>query len=838
MSGWMDPERWKRIEPLVDAALGLDREGRTAFLDASCADDTTLRADVERVLESCRRAGDLLETPAAAVFGSILSPDSPAPVSDGRIGHYRILNEAGHGGMGTVYVAERADDQYRMRVALKLVRAGLARDPQLVARFREERQILATLDHPGIARLLDGGVTPEGLPWLAMEHVDGIPIDRYCDQQRLSIDERLGLFLRVCEAVQYAHRNLIVHRDLKPSNILVTRDDQVKLLDFGIAKLLPLTEESGTETGLRTMTGLRLLTPEYASPEQVRGDPVSTATDVYSLGVLLYELLTGERPLRLAGLTPFEAERRVLEREPEPPSAVAARGGEETATREMTAERLARRLRGDLDTIALTALHKDPERRYPSAEGLASDIQRHLHNRPIAARPDTRWYRTMKFVGRHPVGVMVGAAIVLLLAGFSIVTTVQSERTARERDKAERLATFLSGLLRSPDPWYGQGEAVTVREILDDAVSRLDQDASLEPEVRAQLRYVIGEAYWGLGALESARRVLESSIADQRRTLGRDVDVGGTQAVLAMVLYDMDEFAAAESIARQGVESRRRSVGERHVELTSPLFVLGDILRRVGRDEEAEPYLHEAVDIQRSQRPILPHRLALAVNALAHVHMERGEYAKAESLYQEVLELRHGALGQSHPDVGLAYVNLARARHELGDSTAAALMRRGMTIKEPAFGEDHPERALDMTHLADILADRGELASAESLYSGALAIQGRALGPGHTANGPVLVGLGRVRLERADPFAAESLLRRAETILATGPPSRRWPRAEADVLLGRALAAQERLGEAEILLVRGLAVLRKDLGENHPRTIAAREAIEEFHRARGLTPRH
>ncbi len=828
--GEIDSERWKVLEPVIDAALELDPQERTDYLDRACVANAGLRAEVEALLASCEGAARLLETPASLVFSALLSDSAPP---DARVGPYRILSEAGHGGMGTVYVAERDDEQYRKRVALKLVRAGLARDPQLVGRFREERQILATLDHPGIARLLDGGVTPEGLPWLAMEHIDGIPIDRYCDEQRLAIDERLYLLLRVCEAVQYAHRNLIVHRDLKPSNILVTRDGQVKLLDFGIAKLLPLAEELGTEAGLRTMTGLRLLTPDYASPEQVRGDAVSTATDVYSLGVLVYELLSGERPLRVAGLTPFEAERRVLEAEPEPPSITAARGGAKTAAaRRTTAERLARHLRGDLDTIVLTALHKEPERRYPSADGMAADIQRHLESRPIAARPDSRRYRTAKFVRRHPVGVMGGAAIVLLLAGFSIVTTVQSERTARERDKAERLATFLSGLLRSPDPWYGQGEAVTVREILDDAVSRLDRDATLEPEVRAQLRYVIGEAYWGLGALEPARRVLESSIADQLRTVGPEVDVGGTRAVLAMVLYDMDEFAAAESMARQAVVTRRRSVGNGHVELTSPLFVLGDILRRIGRDEEAEPYLHEAVEIQRAQRPIVPHRLALAVNALAHVHMERGEYAEAESLYLEVLELRRGALGESHPDVGLAYVNLARARHELGDTTAATLMRRGMAIKEPAFGEDHPERALDMTHLADILADRGELAPAESLYSRALAIQRRALEPGHTTNGPVLMGLGRVRLARGDPFGAESLLRQAETVFATGPPARRWPQAEVEVLLGRALAAEGRYGAAEAFLLRALAALRRDLGDDHPRTFAARQALDEFHRSR------
>ncbi|HET6341141.1 MAG TPA: tetratricopeptide repeat protein [Gemmatimonadota bacterium] len=835
MTARIGPERWKELQPLIDAVLELEPEEGTDYLDRACAGDTTLRAELERLLASCRRAESLLETPAPIVFSALLSDSS---IPEARVGPYRIVGVAGYGGMGAVYVAERDDDQFRKRVALKLVRTGLALDPHVVQRFLEERQILANLDHSGIARLFDGGVTPDGLPWFAMEYIEGTPIDRYCDGHRLDVRRRLGLFLQVCDAVQYAHRNLIVHRDLKPSNIFVTADGRTKLLDFGIAKLLATADEAFGEGSPPTMTGLRPMTPEYASPEQIRGNPISTTSDVYSLGVLLCELLTGQRPFRSDGRSQTEMERAILEDEPERPSSSVARGDVRTAVaRSSTGDRLTRQLKGDLDTIVLTALQKEPERRYPSAEGLAADLRRHLENRPIVARPDTRRYRAGKFLRRHPLGIAAMATFVALLSGFSVVTRVQSERTARERDKAESLASFLSGLLRSPDPWYGQGEAVTVREILNDAVRRLDQDRTIEPEVRAQLRYVIGEAYWGLGALEPARRVLESSIADQRRSLGPDIDVGGTQAVLAMTLYDMDEFAAAESIARESVASRRRRVGDGHVELTSPLVILGDILRSVGHEQEAERYLREAVEIQRAQRPIVPARLAFAVNKLGHVHMEHGEYTKADSLYREVLELRRGALGESHPDVGLAYVNLARARHELGDTSAATLVRRGMEIKRPAFPADHPELALDMTHLANILVDRGQLAPAESLFRGALAIQIKALGPAHTTNGPVLTGLGRARLERGDPFEAESLLRQAMTVLSREPPGRQWRRAEAEIQLGRALAAQGRSREAEILLRNGLAILRTDLGDDHPRAIAARGALEAFHRTRGVTQR-
>jgi serine/threonine protein kinase/tetratricopeptide (TPR) repeat protein len=829
MSLEIDPDRWKKLEPILDRALELDRERRSEYLDRACVGDPSLRTEAERLLVLCERSEHLLETPASDMFSSLLDDLDATRATVGlRIGPYRVVGEAGRGGMGTVFLAERADGQFQKRVAVKLVHGALY-DRELDRRFREERQILATLEHPHIAQLFDGGVTEDGVPWLAMEYVEGAPITRYCDEKRLNVDQRLELFIVVCEAVQFAHRNLIVHRDIKPSNILVSPNGEVKLLDFGIAKLLAAAEEIGSEAEL-TRTQVRRLTPEYASPEQLRGERVSTASDVYSLGALLYELLTGQR---LFDRSVRQTDRAILEERPPFPSAVAKRDdGRAAAARGTTPERLTRRLRGDLDTIILTALQKEAERRYPSAEGLARDIRRHLDHLPITARPDTRRYRATKFVRRHPIGVTAVAAFVVLLAGFSDVTMVQSEQTTRERDKAQRLAGFLTGLLRSPDPWYGRGGSVTVRELLDDAVGRVEADESMETEVRAELLYVIAEAYWGLGLLQEARRTLESSIEIQRRALGDEARVEGTQALLALVLSDMDDFVAAESIARQTVAARRRRFGEGHVELTSALITLGDVLHHVGRDEEAEAYLREAVEIQRAQRPIQPIRLALAVNTLAHVYMHRGDYTTAEALYREALELRRDALGETHPDVGLAYVNLARALHERGDPSAAILMRRGIEIKRPAFPEGHPDLALDMTHLADILADRGELASAESLYTEALAIQNQALGPSHTANGPVLAGLGRIQLDRGDPFGAESLLRRAATILDKAPPERAWQPAEVELMLGQALAAQRRYAEAEVLLSGALVTLQENLGNQHPRTVAARAALEQLQRER------
>ena len=472
------PERWKLIEPLLDAALELPLEARGAFLASACG-DPVLRAEVELLLASCARAEGWLTRSAPDLYAGLIAElDTPGAAEGARIGPYRIVGEAGHGGMGTVYIAERDDDQYRKRVALKVVRGGPGLDSQLVRRFVEERQILASLDHPNIARLLDGGVTGDRSPWFAMEFVGGLPLDRYCDAHRLSIERRLALFLDACNAVQYAHRNLVVHRDLKPSNILVTDTGEVKLLDFGIAKLL--AQSAAADRSPVTQTELRLLTPEYASPEQVRGEPVSTTSDVYSLGVVLFGLLTGGRPHQHAGRA---LERAVLEEEPERPSAVAIRAPvEAAAARGLTPERLRRRLRGDLETIVLMALRKEPERRYLTVEQLAGDLRCYLDGRPVTARRNSWAYRAGKFVARNPGGVAAAIGLTVLLVGFGVVTAAQSARTARERDKAKQLAGFLTELFAAPDPWRNRGQSVTAREMLDSGAVRLDRQLRDQPE--------------------------------------------------------------------------------------------------------------------------------------------------------------------------------------------------------------------------------------------------------------------------------------------------------------------------------------------------------------------
>ncbi|NBC17317.1 MAG: protein kinase, partial [Bacteroidetes bacterium] len=455
-------ERWEQIDRLFAEALERPPDERTAFLRARCGNDVALYREVVTLLKSDAEAESVLGESVTA-FAAPLLPALEADLADGfapgeRVGPYRLQHEIGRGGMGAVYLAERVDGQFDRRVALKVIKRGMDTD-EILHRFRFERQILARLEHPHIARLYDAGVTDDGRPYLAMEYVDGQPLHRYCDGRTLPVDERLRLFQTVCAAVQFAHQNLVIHRDLKPSNILVTEGGAVKLLDFGIAKLL---SDEATGAPL-TRTGVRVLTPEYAAPEQRTDSVVTTAADVYALGVVLYELLTGRRPLAPDAL-PDTA--------PEPPSTAVTKPTERShadgttttltpetvsTARQTSAERLRRRLRGDLDVIVLKALRPEPERRYASAEAFLEDIKRHLDGLPVQARPDTLGYRLRKFVQRHTAGVAAAAAVLALILAFSVLhtTRVTQERNLarQERDKAAEVAAFLEGLFDASDPF-------------------------------------------------------------------------------------------------------------------------------------------------------------------------------------------------------------------------------------------------------------------------------------------------------------------------------------------------------------------------------------------------
>ena len=676
----LSPDQWRQLFAAADEALDLPPESREAFIARRCADDPALGAQLRTLLADAE-ARSPLDTPAAALAAPLVDELSPQPdvrpVS--RVGPYRILEEIGRGGMGAVYLAERDDDQFRKRVAVKLLPAWSATDAHRVRRFVEERQILAALEHPDIARLLDGGVTADGLPWFAMEYVEGMPIDRYCDTHRLTIEHRLTLFRRVCAAVAYAHRNLIVHRDLKPGNILVDTDGGVKLLDFGIAKLL------GGEAGDVTQTGDRVMTPLYASPEQVRGGPITTASDVYALGVLLHELLTGRDPYRLPSREAYEVARAILEREPERPSVTAGRAGtgydaEGVArARVTTPVRLRRRLAGDLDMIVVTALDKDPARRYASVEQLDADVHRHLTSMPIGARGDSRVYRARKFVRRNKAGVTVGAAFALVVVGFTVITGIQAvriraeaARVAAERAAAESAVNYVSETFQSAVPSPRETRGVGSREYLDTAAAAIESALPGQPAARAKLMFEMGRVYHRLGVDDRAQHFLETSLALQR-TLHPEghSDVAATLNAIGEVLLDRRDVNGAERAFDEALSLRRRFLRPTHGDVARTLNGLVAVRRRQGRTSEAEALAREALAIDQRGPGDNRANIAHTLRSLAQVLADRGADAEAQRLYREALSLQRQVLPEEHPEVAGTVFDLAAAFKHSGDTARA-----------------------------------------------------------------------------------------------------------------------------------------------------------------------
>jgi serine/threonine-protein kinase len=786
---------WRRLEPIIDAALELDPTSRPAYLAQACATDPALREAAERLLRAAEQISGPLNSPvevyAAPLLEAIANEDGPLSPGS-RIGAYRIERELGRGGMGTVYLAERVDPDLPLRVALKVLRPGLEAEPEFHRRFASERRILASLEHPHIARLLDGGVLSSGAPWFAMELVEGEPLVRYCDRRRLSVEQRLGLFGQVCNAVQHAHRNLVVHRDLKPSNILVSATGQVKLLDFGIAKLLGTPDGGGSDAATRT--AMRVLTPDYASPEQIRGDPVSTASDVYALGVVLYELLTGRRPLRLAQLPPHEWGRAALERTPPPSLALSGADGAAGAPgRGTTVERLRRRLRGDLDTIALTALRKEPERRYASVEQLASDVRRHLDRLPIAARPDTWRYRAGKFARRHPIGLGMTAALVLTLAAFTATTAVQSARlrarttqAERERDRAQSIQHFLWTLLAFAP---GQQDR-TVREALDLGAGQLESTFAQQPDALASVAQALAGAYSTAGDQARARQLYELAIAAQRRSDPASPLLPQSLLGLVPVLTAEGAFVEAEAAAREALEAGSR-LGPTHPDVARAASWLASLLADRGAYREAEAVARQEVDIRRRQPAATRPYLASSLTRLAGIRIAREEHGGVDTLLAE-----------------------ARASADsFRDPTAQATVRR-------------VEAALATL--------RADTAAAESLLVEAI---GKVRTKGYASTSfpvaEVLTAMGELLVSRDDPRAAEAMLREAVEGHRRMKAEGRMSGARAQRALGVCLTALGRFREAEELLRPSYRAFRTRRGDADHETVAARRALADLYAAWG-----
>jgi eukaryotic-like serine/threonine-protein kinase len=803
---------------------------------------------------------ETMTTPAAPDSETRTTEDERPTVPERPIGPYKLLKELGHGGMGVVYLAGRADDQYQKRVAIKVIRAGMD-GAEIVRHFRRERQILAGLDHPNIARLLDGGATAEGLPYLVMEYIQGQPLHAYCDSHRLPIVDRLKLFQQVCSAVAYAHRNLIVHRDLKPGNILVTAEGIPRLLDFGIAKLLnpELSGEAPTATGLA-------MTPEYASPEQARGELVATASDVYSLGVILYELLTGHRPYRLKTRQPLEVLKAVCEQEPEKPSSIVGRAEEVTEgnrtipitaeevsrTRESTPEKLRRRLSGDLDNIVLMALRKEPQRRYGSVEALSEDIQRYLEGRPVAARKGTAAYRAGKYVKRHAVGVAAAAAFVLLLIGFSVTTAVQSARLARERDatakqrdtaakerdKAEKVSAFLVNLFNVSDPSEARGNTITAREILDKGAARIAGELEDQPDVKAALMHTMSRVYDALGLYDKARPLGEEALKLRRQSLGSEhPDVAASLMNLAGVLYDQGDYAGAEALNREALAMRRNLLGNDHPDVAASLNGLAIVLDLKGDYAGAEALYREALAMQRKLLGSEHRDVARSLTNMAGVLYEKGDYAGAEALYREALAMHRKLLGNDHPDVAQDLNGLAIVLDVKGDYAGAeALYREALAMQRKLYGNEHPLVAQNLGNLADVLDHKGDYAGAEALDREVLAMHRKLLGNEHPSVAQSLNNLADVLDHKGDHAGAEGLSRETVAMRRKALGNEHPDVARSLSTFGRALHHEHRLAEAEKAFRESLEIRRKALPVDHPDIATSLIELGDVLAAEGQAP--
>ncbi|HUK13536.1 MAG TPA: serine/threonine-protein kinase [Thermoanaerobaculaceae bacterium] len=768
-----------------------------------------------------------------------------------RIGAYRVLGELGHGGMGTVFLAARADDQYQKLVAIKTIR-GIDGGGEALRHFRRERQILADLDHPNIARLLDGGTTDDGLPYLVMERVEGEPIDRYCDERKLSVRERLRLFLGVCAAVQFAHQNLVVHRDLKPSNILVDAQGVPKLLDFGIAKLIEPEAAGGTAT----LTSLAM-TPQYASPEQVRGQAITTATDVYSLGVVLYELLTGHRPYGRAAPTSLEFLKAVCEEEAERPSAAVLRaerrtlaGGEVATatpesvsrTREGTPDRLRRQLRGELDTIVLTALRKEPQRRYRSVEALAEDVLRHLEGRPVAAHKATIPYRARKFVRRNALAVGSAAVLFFLAIGFSIAATVQARRVARERDRAnreavtsQRVSDFLVNLFKISDPDESRGNSVTARELLDRSVREIEGGLQEEPAVKGTLLYTMGLVYDDLGLSRQALALAEEALAHLRETPRRDeAAIAAALVEVANIRCHLGQYQAAEPTFREALAIQERLYGPEHADVARTLDDLGLLYQDVAEFDRAEPLHRRALAMLERTTGPRSRDVATVLTNLANLASRRGRYGDAEALQRRALGIQEELLGPDHPEVCSELNNLATTEFYLENyDQAEALFRRVLALYGKTEGADHPDVGIALNNLGNVAQVRGEFRTAEDSFLRAVAIFAKAGEPEHPTALAALGNLATVYRDTGRYEEAASLQRRALEAdrRALGPdhPSVAFDQHRLAVILSES----GRTAEAEPLELHAVAVVERALGPDHPDLAALLMEVGDICRAGG-----
>jgi eukaryotic-like serine/threonine-protein kinase len=842
----MDSERWEQIQTLFHGAADLPPVEQRRFLQDACGGDEGLTADVLALLDEDARGHALLDGDLAQVARRVLEESaSLLPVRE--IGPYQIRRLLGEGGMGVVYLAERMD--LGSLVAIKLLRDAWL-SPARRDRFASEQRTLAQLNHPSIARLYDADTLADGTPWFAMEYVDGVPLNDYCRERRSPAGERLRLFRSVCEAVQYAHAQAVIHRDLKPSNILVKRDGSIRLLDFGIAKQI----EGMDSAPEQTRTGLRLMTPAYAAPEQIRGGRVGVHTDVYALGVILYELLAGCLPFDLSNCAPSEAEGILLRQDPEKPSALAGRMALQPGA-PAPVDSLGKAAWADLDVLCLTAMHKDPERRYRSVEALVRDLDHYLEGQPLEARPDSLGYRLGKFVRRNRRRVAAATAIAAVMLGLVIFYTARL-KSARDADlveaaRTERVQRFMMDLFQGGDEAAGPADNLRVVTLVDRGVQQAHALSS-EPAVQAELYAMLGGIYRKLGKFDQADSLLNAALNEQRSLLGPDNgQVAESMVALGLLRADQARFADAERLVRDGLAMSKRHLPANHPAVAKATAALGEVLEDRGVYQQAIPVLEEAVRLQSASGAVTAD-LASSTSELANANFYAGQYAVSQSLNERVLAIERRLYGERHPMVADTLINLGEIQVQWGHyADAERFLRPALDIERSWYGENHPETADAMTSLAQDLSlqgrydeaaamlrqslgilerlygpvhprvayavnelalteqKQGKLNEAEAGFRRVLAIYRSVYGEHHYLVGIAYSNLGAVYLARKQYVLAEPLCRQAVAHFTESLSATHMNTAIARIKLGRALLGEHRYAEARTETLAGYEILTK-----------------------------
>ncbi len=769
----MNPDRWQKIGIIFEEALKLDEPERTEFLKSACDNDQEMIEEIITLIEADSNVPRLLKSKAADSINLLLHKNYEGKI----IGKYRIIKQIAEGGMGAVFLAERADGQFNQKVALKIIKPGM-NSAEIIKRFGIERQILASLQHPNIARLLDGGLTEENLPYFTMEYVEGKPIDEYCNGNGLSINERLKLFSKVCAAVQYAHQNLVIHRDLKPSNIMITKDGIVKLLDFGIAKVF--TENDPLQQTAYPGTKFNVMTPEYASPEQVKGEHVTTSTDIYSLGLVLYLLLTGEKAFKLNSRSPVELEKIICLTEPSKPSSLISTKKKNSIPQtegkdnigNVQPDKLKKILSGDIDNICLTALRKEPGRRYASAEQFQQDIENFLKGMPVSARQSTPAYRAGKFIKRHKIAVI---SSFIIFTAVTVITTYYTIQLKRERDKArleaqkaQQVAGFLKNIFKVSDPYQARGETITARELLDKGAQKINNDLSDQPDVKETMLNLIGEVYINLGLYEKAEKLFNEALRINEKDNKINADLAESLKDLGEIHLFKGEFKPAEPLLKKSMSIYSSLSQKNNIDYMNCLSDLAWYYYLSGNYDKADSLYINIIASLRSGFPDNNELRYTMMNDLALDYHEEGKYEKADSLFNMTLSEQKKIYGSKpHPELSTTTYNYAELLRDKGDyKRAEKMFRTSLDMDIKLHGPEHPDVAYSMQGLASIYRLQGKYGYAKDLYLKVLAMREKFLGKEHPDVAFAIYNIGLVYFNEQKYDSAKIYFTRSMTMHA------------------------------------------------------------------------